>query len=116
MRNPINIYAEPDWGLKEILDIVKEQASEDGYAYDIETSGIGHYEYWGAKCYQKPERFIVPRWSDVVVFGINEKTLLSINDYYRFKVVVDEMEASIDCNVEFDEDSSKAEFRFSNAD
>jgi hypothetical protein len=112
----ITLTADPKWTERDILREVERTASRDGQAYDTDFSGIGSYEYFGASGFDKYSEYLIPEWSDVVVVGLTEEQVFSMEEFITFKMVVDDMEAEIDCKVVWDEESDLTLFTFTNAD
>lgn len=112
----LTITADPKWTERDILREVERVASKDGQAYDTDFHGIGHYEYFGARGFDKPSEYLIPEWSDVVVVGLTEEQVFSVEEFITFKMVVDDMEADIKCSVMWDEESDLTLFTFTNAD
>ena len=84
--------------LESFIQRLRTEIERNGVS--IENSGIGHYEYWGAKCFDKGHDFLMYQGSHVMTFPctwLSEDDLDTIDageaDFtYRF---VDEIENEV---------------------
>lgn len=106
------IEASKNWTTEQILKRVEAQASDNGNAYETDWWGIGSYEYFGRRGYDAPRRFLIPRWDDVVVVGLTEEQVSSMEDTMTFTMHVDDMDAEVQCEVVWDEESDLTLFKF----
>jgi len=76
----------------------------------IETDGIGHYEYWGAKCFDKGTQFLIydgPRRITIPLNQIEDDALDDIANgdadiSYTFNEYEMELTVQVDCTLNRD--------------
>ena len=99
------IAINPAMTAKQAIELILDIASDNWTAFELVSTGIGWYEYYGAIAYDRGRDFMYADWHPVVA-SLSDEQILGISDRFTVPVEYNGHEAVVEVQVDDLEDGT----------